>query len=118
MMNWLDKFGVYLQTTGGSSHEAELNWLRRAVSHTEPSLKSSLTLDQIVEDIQNIGANRPVTRNFASGETVFPADVLIQMFPGHDVCLPTETLLDIRGSVELQRPRPGLVSPDLRCKVA
>lgn len=103
MRTWIERFALHVETCDGPGVLCqELAWLRRAASHQEDSLKTPISLDQIVSDIQHIGANRQVMRPIADAR--FPVDVLVQLFPGHDFRLPVETLIGVQGSLQQQLP--------------
>lgn len=105
---WLHKFALFLQTLGGDRFAEELKWLKRTISHQETSLRGTVSLEQIVADLRRIGRaapGQPALLGHGQPGHMFPPDILIQLFPGHDIHLPVDSLVDVQGSWDAQLPR-------------
>lgn len=105
---WLDKFALFLHTTDGDRFAEELRWLKRTISNQETSLRGTVSLEQIVADLRRIGRaapGQPALLGHGQPGHSFPNDILCQLFPGHDIHLPVDSLLDVQGSLDAQLPR-------------
>ncbi len=101
ILNWLDTIEVSLR---GSMQDktSELQWLRRAVQGTEPTLQPTLRISTMLEQIRSMDGQVAPKSSY---EAEFPMDVLHQLFPGSDITgLPVNTLISVDGSAELLNP--------------
>lgn len=100
MLAWLDKIRVHIAASGQDKNR-ELEWLRRVVQGSEPTLQPRLTIADMLRNIRSCdGRAAPKSAR----EAEFPMDVLGQLFPGADITgMPVNTLLSVVGSAEQQQ---------------
>jgi len=113
MKNWLNKLDLALRAFPDEKYgNLDVDWVRRALDHQEPSLLDSRSLDEVLQNMLRY-AEGARGGDMLALPPHLPEDALVTLCPGGDhAALPQDVLVQVQGVWEPTLP-PGFVAPGM-----